>query len=136
MIADPTIQDTDSYYRFYVAETKHKVNTYQKIVAKFTGELTSCTLTSTIRLPNFPMGEYIFLTIKTDGNATAGEVCLFKTRAPFTEPMSRSSELSPVNGAEDASGKIIDSCFSLQDKPNDTVFTEGDIHYCLYKLWP
>ncbi|PID29443.1 hypothetical protein CR983_03885 [Candidatus Saccharibacteria bacterium] len=26
MLEDPTVQDTDSYYRFYVAETKHKVD--------------------------------------------------------------------------------------------------------------
>lgn len=112
------------------------MNHYQKIVEKFTGELTNCTLTSIIRLPNFPMGEYIFLTIKTNSSATTGEVCLFKTRAPFTDPMSRSSEVSPICGAEEASGKIIDSCFSLQDEPNTIVFIEGDTHYCLYRLRP
>lgn len=26
MLEDPTASDTDSYYRFYVAETKHKVD--------------------------------------------------------------------------------------------------------------
>ena len=28
ILENPTVSDTDSYYRFYVAETKHKVDPY------------------------------------------------------------------------------------------------------------
>lgn len=83
-----------------------------EIIEKFTGKLNSCTLLSAGRLPNFPMGEYALFNISTSDGAITGEVCLFKNHARLIDPMSRSSEVSPVYGAEEISGKIIDSCFT------------------------
>lgn len=112
------------------------MDNHHTIIEKFTGKLHECASRGHFEFTNLPMGSYDFFYIVTEDRCFAGEVCLFKTRSVLYDPMSRSSEASPIVGAEDGSGKIIDSCFSLYSQPNNFIFFDGDFNYCLYKLIP
>lgn len=112
------------------------MNNNRSIVERFTGELRKYDSLGYFEFTNLPMGSYDFFYIVTKDRHFTGEVCLFRTRSVLYDPMSRSSEVSPIVGAEDGSGKIVDSCFTLHDQPDKFIFFDGDFNYCLYKLIP
>lgn len=112
------------------------MNNNRNVIEKFTGELRECISLGHFEFANLPMGSYDFFYVVTNDSRFAGEVCLFKTRSALYNPMSRSSEASPIIGAEDGSGKIVNSCFTLHNQSDKFIFFDGDFNYCLYKLVP
>lgn len=108
----------------------------RSIVERFTGKLRKYSSRGHFEFANLPIGSYDFFYIVTKDGYFAGEVCLFKTRSVLHDPMSRSSEVSPIIGAEDGSGKIVDSCFTLHNQSDKFIFFDGYFNYCLYKLTP
>ena len=108
----------------------------RNVIEKFTGELREYISLGHFEFANLPMGSYDFFYVVTNDGRFASEVCLFKTRSALYNPMSRSSEAYPIIGAEDGSGKIVDSCFVLYNQSDKFIFFDGNFNYCLYKLAP
>lgn len=112
------------------------MNNNRNVIENFTGELREYISLGHFEFANLPVGSYDFFHIVTNDGRFTGEVCLLKTRSTLYDPMSRSSEVSPIIGAEDGSGKIVDSCFALHNQSDKFIFFDGNFNYCLYKLAP
>ena len=89
----------------------------RNVIEKFTGELREYISLGHFEFANLPMGSYDFFYVVTNDGRFA-------------------SEVSPIIGAEDGSGKIVDSCFVLYNQSDKFIFFDGNFNYCLYKLAP
>ena len=113
-----------------------RLSFYKKIIEQFTGSLSLIKINTEQQKASFAdyPGKYHFFEIATDNHNYRGEVCLLEVGFDIIDPMSKSSEASPINGVEDGSGKLASEYFRL--KNGSLAFVNNEKFYYLYKLIP
>ena len=113
-----------------------RLSFYKKIIEQFTGSLSLIKINTEQQKASFAdyPSKYYFFEIAADNRNYRGEVCLLEVGFDIIDPMSESSEASPIHGVEDGSGKLASECFRL--KNGSLAFVNNEKFYYLYKLIP